>query len=221
MSRSQNTELINPSKKFIEWKSDKKAFQYYDKEKEENVEVKLPVRFLVLDTLSTIKGFSDTDQSGFWSNEVRDIKIEPFTVRTKKGECAKGLYENIMGGRDMTGAKYYQSVYAMIKEGKEFIMVNFQIGGSALGQWIEFRKKNKIYEGAIEVETTIEGTKGKTIYNMPVFTKISTTPESDEQAKKMDAELQEYLTAYFKKNHTVVETETISKVTKGDAPDPI
>src|ERR1035438_2675011 len=186
MSRNNNTEIINPAKHFIEWKSDKKDFQYYNKETETSVEVKLPVRFLVLDTLSTIKGFSDTDQSGFWSNEVRDIKIEQFTVRTKKGECAKGLYENIMGGRDMTGAKYYQSVYAIMKEGKEFIMVNFQIGGSALGQWIEFRKKNKIYDGAIEVKTTIEGTKGKTVYNMPVFTKIATTPESDTQAKKMD-----------------------------------
>jgi len=227
MSRSNNTELINPAKRFLEWKSDKKCFQYYDKEKINpdtkeqgvNVEVKLPLKFLVLDTLSTIKGYSDSDQSGFWSNEIRDLKIEPFVVKTKKGECAKGLYDHIMGGRDMTGAKYCQSVYVMMKEGfaknQITFIANIQIMGSALGQWIEFRKKNKIFEGAIEVlKETVEGTKGKTVYNMPIFKKIPTTPESDEQAKKLDIELQEYLTKYFKQRNTVVETEVIEKATK-------
>jgi len=218
MSRSNNTELQNPAKRFIEWKSDKKCFVYYDKEKAEQVEIKLPVRFLALDTLSTIKGYSDNDNSGFWSNEIRDLKNESLIVKTQKGECAKGLYENIMGNKDMTGAKYYQSLYAMMKEGKDYIMVNFQIGGSALGQWIEFRKKNKIFDGAIEIKTMIEGSKGKTVYNMPVFTKIPVTEEAETNAKEMDQELQEYLTAYFRKNHTAV--ETIAHVTRGDAPEP-
>ena len=227
MSRTINNEVINPAKHFLSWKSDKKCFEYYDKEKINpetkehgvNVEIKLPFKFLVLDTLSTIKGWSDADQSGFWSNEVRDIKAEPFSVKTKKGECAKGLYENIMAARDMTGARYCQSVYIMMKEGKEMIMANIQIIGAALGQWIEFRKKNKIFTGAVEVKTCIEGTKGKTVYNMPVFTKIDTTPETNEQANKMDSELQEYLSGYFKNRKSVIETEVIDKVVRQEEPD--
>ncbi len=211
MSRSCNNEVINPSKFFLEWKSEKKCFQYWDKDKEENVLISLPFKFLVVDTLSTIKGYSKTDESGFWSNEVRNLKTEMFTVKTKKGECAKGLYENIMGVKDMKGSKYCQSVYIMMKQGTDTFIANIQMQGSALGQWIEFHKKEKIYEGAIQVKTSIEGVNGTTTYNMPVFEKITTTPESDEQAKKMDIELQEYLTAYFKRNNTVKEEEDIAQ----------
>ena len=42
MSRSNNTELINPAKRFYEWNGDKGGFRYFDKqlgEKGERIEV--------------------------------------------------------------------------------------------------------------------------------------------------------------------------------------
>jgi hypothetical protein len=199
MSRSNNTELKNPATKFIEWKSEKKHFQYFDKQAEKNIDIKLPFKFLVLDTLSTIKGYSDIDKSGFWSNEIRDIKHDELIVRTKKGTCYKGLYDGLAGARDCTGSKYCQSVYIALKTKDGMEIANIQILGAALGQWIDFRKKNNIMEGAIEVSEFESGKKGKTEYNMPVFKKIATTKESDEEAKKLDKILQEYLSLYFKK----------------------
>jgi hypothetical protein len=200
MSRSNNTEIVNPSKRFYRWNGESGGFQYYDKQTEKRVDVPLPFQFLVLDTLATVRGFNDADQSGYWSNEVRDIKKDILTVRTSKGICAKGLYESVITDRACTGAKFCQSVYVAVKaDDGSLEIANIQMVGSALGAWIEFRKKNKVFDGAIAVKTMIEGKKGKTTYQIPVFQKIETTPETDEIAKDLDKELQEYLSAYMKK----------------------
>jgi hypothetical protein len=200
MSRSNNTDLKNPATKFIEWSGSKGTFKHYDKETESNIENKLPFRFLILDCLSCIRGYSDADQSGFWSNEVRSTKTDELVVRTKKGICFKGLYENLAGARDCTGTKYCQSVYVAIQDGKEYKIACLQFTGAALGAWIDFRKKNKVYDGAVEVAEMIEGKKGATVYQIPVFKMITTKPETDELAKKLDTELQEYFTLYFDKS---------------------
>lgn len=202
MSRSNQIEIKNPSTRFFEWKGEG-GFKYFDKsigEKGKNVDMPLPFTFLVLDCLSTIKGFSDADQSGFWSNEVRDLKTEPFTVRSKKGICAKGLYENVIADRRIIGAKYCQSVYIGYLDGQDLVIGNLQLTGAALSSWIDFRKKAKIYEGAIKVAKWIDCKKGATNYTTPVFEMIAVKPETDEKAKVLDKELQAYLTLYFAKN---------------------
>lgn len=207
MSRSNNVEIKNPADKFFEWKGEG-GFKYFDKskgEKGENVNITLPFHFLVLDCLSTIKGFSDADQSGYWSNEVRDLKTENFTVRNKKGICAKGLYEAVINDRRINGAKYCQSVYIGYLDGTELRLGNLQLTGAALGAWIDFRKKNKVYEGAIKVAKWLDCKKGKTDYTTPVFEMIAVKPETDEKAKELDKELQKYLTLYFAKNKEQVE----------------
>ena len=50
------TPQSNPSTKFIEWKSNDKAFEYYDKETSSKVAIPLPFKFLVLDELHAVKG---------------------------------------------------------------------------------------------------------------------------------------------------------------------
>lgn len=237
MSRSNNTELTNPSKRFFEWNGDAVGFKYFDKtlgEKGEKVPVPLPFRFLVLDTLSCIKGFSDADQSGYWSNEIRDIKTDELVVRTKKGIAAKGVYEKVISLPDTTGSKYCQSVYIGYMLGDKMEICNIAIVGAALGAWIEFRKKNKskIYEGAVTVNEMLDGKKGNTNYKIPVFKMIDITPEKENQAKELDKELQTFLSLYLKKNATTSieqtsETIAIKEVAKeeinvpsmaGDAP---
>ena len=209
MSRSNNIEIKNPANKFFEWKGEG-GFKYFDKskgEKGENVNMPLPFTFLVLDCLSTIKGYSDADQSGFWSNEVCDLKTEPFTVRSKKGICAKGLYDAVISDRRINGAKYCQSVYIGYLDGQDLVIGNLQLTGAALSSWIDFRKKAKIYEGTVKVAKWIDCKKGATNYTTPVFEMLEVKPETDEKAKVLDKELQAYLTLYFAKNkEQVIET---------------
>lgn len=122
MSRSNNTEISNPANRFFEWSGSEGKIKYYDKEKKENIYIDLPFVFLVLDVLTTIKGYSDEDESGIWANEIRNLKTEELTVRTKHGIKAKGLYEEV---KNVLGAKYSQSVYIAYKDGGELKIGNF------------------------------------------------------------------------------------------------
>lgn len=208
MSRSNPNEMserpTNPSVRFIDWDSDNKQFKYYDKETKQNVPIKLPFSFLVLDTLATIKGWSNESDSGIWSNEIKNIKTDILTVMTKKGVEAKGTYEQIKG--KVSGSKYCQSVYIAYPENKVWQIANIQMKGAALGSWIEFcspdkksgNKRPDLLNGAVQVKSTEEGKVGKIVFNKPVFTYIETVPaEVQEKALVLDKELQEYLVKYF------------------------
>jgi hypothetical protein len=205
MSRSNNTEIINPAKFFYEWVGSKGCIKYFDKskgEKGEQVFLQLPFTFLVLDRLSTIKGFSDADQSGFWSNEVRDLKKEVFNVRTKKGLVASGLYSTMAPILNQ-GASYCQSVYIAVKDEKgNFQICNFGFHGSAIGEWINLCKGKDIYKYAITIASAAPMTKGATKYFIPVF-KVNPKIAESTEAKciELDKELQEYMKAYFARNN--------------------
>lgn len=198
MSRSHNTELHNPSVRNFEWNGESGGFRYFDKslgEKGERVQVDLPFRFLALDCLNTIRGYDDRNQSGYWANEVRNIKTDKLIVRNKKGVVFEGLYADLRE----TGTKYCQSVYIAFYKDDKLVIGNLALTGAALSAWIDFRKKAKIYEGAIQVKEMIEGRKGKTVYQTPVFQMITVKEETEQQAIELDKELQEYLKAYFER----------------------
>lgn len=216
MSRSNNTEIINPSKRFFEWVGSKGCLKYFDKsrgEKGENVFLDLPFTFLVLDRLATIKGFSDNDQSGFWSNEVRNIKTEPFIVKTKKGEVANGLYSTLANVLNQ-GACYCQSVYiAFFDENKVLQIGNFQIHGSAIGAWIEFSKKKNIFKSAISITGASKAKKGITEYYIPVYELKDVSESTEAEAIQLDKELQEYLKTYFNRSSPAPEISQEQTVT--------
>lgn len=211
MSRSNNNEVKNPAQVFFEWAGGKGIITYFDKEageKGEKVEVKLPFSFLVLDLLSCIAGFSEADNSGFWSNEIRDTRNEKLTVRTKKGIIGEGLYNSpAIDKAKLAGAQYAQSVYiAFYDANKDLIIGNIKFTGSAIGPWIEFRKKNDIYASAVTINKNPEvKIKGATRYFEPSFTLKEITPEANEKAIDLDKQLQEYLKAYFKRNETEIQ----------------
>ncbi len=206
MSRSNNTEIVNPAKFFYEWVGSKGCLKYFDKsigEKGEQVMVQLPFTFLVLDRLSSIRGFSDDDQSGFWSNEIRDIKKEKFTVRTKKGIVATDYYSNLAPVLNL-GACYSQSVYIAVKDKDGKLRIcNFAIHGSAIGEWINLCKGKDIYKYAVTIASAAPMKKGATSYFIPVF-KLNPViaPDTEQKAVELDKELQEYLNAYFNRNRS-------------------
>ena len=206
MSRSNNTEIINPAIRFFEWSGDKGVFKYYDKETKENVDVALPFNFLVLDQLSTISGWDDAAGSGFWANEVRDLNTQVLRVRNKNGLVEENLYKNLNCVKD--GAEYAKSIYIAFFVDKNTLAIgNLKLRGSGLS-WIDFANKNRadILKKAITVATTEDGQKGKTKFKIPVFTLKDVSPETDAKATELDIILQEYLTAYFAKSGAEVAT---------------
>lgn len=220
MSRSNIEEQIkNPATVFMEWSGSKGCLKYWDKEageKGEEIMVKLPFSFIVLDKLSTISGFSDADKSGYWSNEVRDTRTDILTVRTKKGVVAEGLYSTFAPIK-AAGACYAQSLYiAYYNKDKELIIGNLKLSGSAIGPWIDFTDNNDIYKIAVTISGAEPKKKGNTNYFEPVFTPKEITPETNEKAIELDKILQEYLTAYFKRGKAQPPADVVTEKQKED-----
>ena len=209
MSRSQPTNtLVNPAKKYLDWDSENGQFKYYNKETKENVAVKLPVKFYVLDELATVKGFSDKHQGGMWSNEVKNITTQKLKVQGKGKDgklfqVAEGLYSEIKDALVAAGGKYTRSLYvAMLNNEEEYEIVNFQLKGAAFSGWLDFCNENKgaVMTDEITCKDFKREKKGATKYTIPVFTSETASEEGNEAAIKLDIELQEYLSKYFEKS---------------------
>ena len=201
MSRSNSdleTQLVTPCKKFFKWSSQNKMFEFYDKETKKNIPQPIPFTFIVLDSLVAVGGFSDSEQAGYYSNEVRDMMKDPFAVRLgKKGVVCTGLYnDKIKGHAEM---EFVQSVYIAYKEGDKMEIGNIHFRGASVGAFFEFKKANDLMKIAVNVSSTVEGKKGSVTFNMPVFKALPLSDASDASATALDVILQEYLVKYFKK----------------------
>ena len=197
MSRFGQQEVRNPATKFLKWSGGEGNLQYWDKAAEQNVVVKLPVAFLVLDVLTTIKGWSDEAGSSIWSNEIRRTGTEKLVVRTKAGILGEGYYKDIKDHIKAKGAKFTQSVYAAMKGENGLELVNFQFKGSALSPWIDFQNAKGVYMGAVAITEAIEEKKGTTTYYSPVFSQRAVSDETNEAARPLHDQLQEYLKHYL------------------------
>lgn len=218
MSLSNNTDLKSPANRYFEWSSTDKAVKWYDKEAKENVLVELPFTFIVLDMLSTVKGFSDADGGGIWSNEVRDTRKDILTVRTKRGIKAQGTYQDVKGS--VEGARYCRSVYiAYRNDDGELTIGNFQMHGTANAEWIEFGKQTKVYGTAIQVIGSEERKKGSNKFHAPVFATVSASDETIAQAVELDKELQVYLKAYLNREQEATHDDYSGMVDDEYAPD--
>lgn len=201
-----NTPQSNPATKFFDWKSNDKCFSYYDKEKQENVLVPLPFKFLVLDELHAIKGWNDATSSGIFSNEVKFISKETMTVKPFKGnEIAKGLYKDIKDKVVSAGGYYVKSIYVMLEDGT---LANIQLKGSAVQKWGEFTQKtrNRLPDEWVIVSKSVEGRKGAVKFHTPEFAfERSISDSESDLADEAFNTLETYLKAYLVKAEPVVE----------------
>lgn len=182
----------SPVTKYVTWSSNDKCFSYYDKEKKENILLKLPIKIIHFRDFASVKGFHDASQSSIYSNEVSSVKNEQLIVRSfKGGELIKGLYADIKLRLKEIGGKYNMSMYAMLN-GE---LVNLSIGGAILQHWSDFSKENrgKFLTNYITIESALELKKGSVKYSVPVF-KLGETIDSKMSvtADELDDSLLEY-----------------------------
>lgn len=199
MSRSNRTDLPNPAKRFFEWSPQKGILQYYDKEAKENVTVKTPFSFMVLDEVSQIGGGTKRNGvfEGFWSNAVKNLQTQELIVKSKAGIEGRGLYADL---KDKKGFNFVKGLYIAYHEGDDLTIGYIKFKGSSLGAWFDYTKTHKdIYAGAITIQgpsDVIKGEQGD--YYLPVFVhKPTVTDESEAAAQDLDRELQEFLARYF------------------------
>lgn len=205
---------VNPTSKFLEWKSNNKSFSYYDKETKQNVEVKLPITFIVLEEYHCIKGFSDSDQTGIYSNQVLQIGTEEMEVRSYKGRIiAKGLYKDIKGAVNAAGGNYHKSIYAVTKEGE---LINISLKGAAVSKWSKLVEKGawkRLSDEWISIESAEDHKKGMVKYSTPNFVFNTSLSENEFKTVKAKAtELENYLTTYFAKDVVVEDVAELDGV---------
>jgi len=160
----------NPATKFLEWKSNDKCFEYWDKSKTENVKVEVPFKFMFLEHFHTIKGWHDASSSRIFSNEVKFISKEPLKVKSfKGGDIAEGIYGEIRLNILDAGGKYHRSVYVVDTNGD---IINLQLKGAVVAAYSDFLNENEnAVEGAwCEIKTVTDHKKGATKYSTPDFT---------------------------------------------------
>lgn len=188
----------NPAKHFLKVKSGKVS--YYDKESAENVEVPVPFEFIVLDQLATVKGWSDQDESGYWSNEVKSVGKDVLNVRTKAGLKASGIWRDIKGDVAVAGAKYHSSIYVAAKGRDGLEIQNLSLTGAALNAWIEFTQKTNLKTNKVVLSGWSDGKKGAVSYKIPVFEAVALEDGELEEAKERARELKAYHEQYFSYN---------------------
>jgi len=196
----------NPATKFIDWKSNDKCFEFYNKETQTKVQINLPFKFLVLDELHTIKGWNDATSSGIFSNEVKFISKQVITVKPFKGnEIAKGLYKDIKEKIVAAGGHYVKSIYIMLEDGT---LANLQLKGSAVQEWGLFTQKtrSRLADEWVIVKSTKDGKKGAVKFSMPEFSFEKSLSEAEaEMADDCFNILEAYLKTYLTKADPVVE----------------
>lgn len=207
MSRSNKSNnssgSSNPCKIFIEWKNGE--FTYYDRDKESNVSLGHKITFLVLDNLSTIKGWDEKSSSSIYSNEVRDTREDILKVRSfKGGDMVSGLYSDIKDKVSSLGGNYYGSTYVAMKIDGHLTLCNIQLKGATLWEWSEFKSSNSVelYTKAVVVTGFEDRKKGAIKYKVPVFSLGDVSEKTDKEATKLDEVLQEYLEEYLGSSST-------------------
>lgn len=203
-----NPKAVNPATKFIEFKGDTGEFLYYDKVTEQKVKIEMPIHFVVLDELSSIKGYNQKIGVGIYSNEIRYIKDEVLNVRSFKGGIQiVGKYQDIKDAALREGGKYCKSVYAMLITGKDqYELVNFQFHGASFSGtsdtsrsgWIGKKFNNEVY--GVTCKETEQGQNGAVKFVAPIFEpgwKLDTRPDVLQAAMEMDKKLQAYLKTYL------------------------
>lgn len=215
MSRSNPTEgAKNPSTRWFEWAggADGGFVRWYDKDAEKHIKVDGPFIFLVLDELSTVKGWHEPSESSIYANEVRDLRQDALVVKSfKGGELASGLYADIKDKIVAKGGHYHASVYVAYRDGEELKIGNLGLKGAALGAWMDFKKAagskkdgngksvRAYYVDAVAITDFEQAKKGGTVYRVPKFALKPVSEATNQQAAGLDAELQAYFADYLKR----------------------
>lgn len=212
MGRGIQTSQSNPATKWIEWqaKEGRGFFTYFDKESnEEDKNVRLDsLTFLVLDRVGTVTGFNESSNSGIYSNQVRNTTSETLSVKAfnLQEPIAEGLWKEIKDKVTVKGGKFTANIYAAIKtEGGALEMVCVQFKGFALHAWTEFEKKSgqNINTMAVKWAGKKQGKKGAIVYEIPEFSLVKVSDDTNAEADKLYEELKVYLTAATANNVTV------------------
>ena len=198
MSRSTTKQegSSHPCQVWYEWSGKNGNLKNYDKATESNIETKAPFKFMLLDIFSVIKGWSEINSSGIYSNETKTTGKTPFVVRAYKGgTLVEGLYKDIKDKIKAVGGTYNKNLYISTIIDGETKICSLVLKGASLSAWVTFSDENKgeLYNKAIVISGSVTGKKGAVTFQTPNFELVEATEAEKEVANGLDVILQQYL----------------------------
>lgn len=160
----------SPIKKYISFSGSTGKINYYDKSRPEGDKTLEfdELDIIVLDTRSSVSGFSESHQGGIVSNMVADTTKETLKVvafsNGKPQDIAEGIYKEIKSDIKDAGGKFTTNVIALADLGDGMEMVNVQLSGAALNSWIDFTTDNpneSYYDNVIKLSKGALSKRGK------------------------------------------------------------
>ena len=207
-----NPREASPVRKYFRLKGGTGEVTNWDKAASQEVKHSLPFRFVVLDTLTTVGGFSESAGSGIYANEVRNTTTDILRVRTKNGVLMEGPYSEIKEKLKAAGGKYAASSYIAYKEGDEWALGNIQFIGASLSAWLDYTRGVRITsDPGVAITGFEQRTKGRTEYHVPTFERLKVSDETLAAAVELDKVLQEYLDGSLKARAEAIEQEVKSE----------
>ncbi len=231
MSRSKPSSggLPSPVTKYFQVNTggDNPGICWYDKNTDATVPFGTPFQFLLLDELATIEGWHEASGSGIWSNEVRDTRAEPFTVRNfaSNSVLVQGTYAQIKEKLAVLGGRYAASIYfAYLEKDPVALRIgHFKLKGAALSSWMDFKSNCPVsggvkdyYTEAVRIVGFKPGKKGSVRYSTPQFELARVGDAAKAQAIALDKQLQEYLENRYA-SRTAVDTAVAREPGSDDA----
>jgi hypothetical protein len=193
----------SPAKVFHRWKGGEGKLIHWDGTVENTeggqgaeVEAKLPFKFAVLEQTRRISGFAPQGTGvRFYSNEAVAYDDE-LRVMRKEGdkpaeEVIKGKYAEIKDKLPQ-GARLAVQLYVYNPETEQIECITCQ--GASLGAFIEFSKKNRIYENYVSMKKGEETKNGAVTFFPPEYTVAEAyTKEDKDVLQKADDAISEFL----------------------------
>lgn len=211
MSRSEqgnSNRTASPMQMYLEFKGDRGVFSRWDSDLKANVEYD-EVKFAFMDSRATITGWNDENQARIYSNLVKFVKEEPFVVKAKNVELAKGVYKDIKDQVGKVGGKFTTNLFVLAKFDGEWVPTVLQLHSTTLSNWsdyVEATSLKKVYGQLITIKRAKDQMKKGKIVWYPLEISGEDLPEDvTAKADEFDADqLRPYLNQY-----TVPAPETV------------
>lgn len=192
---NKEVSISSPVKRYYYWSGSEGKLTYWDSQKGEKVTEELPFKFIPIDQLSCVEGFSIKHDRGFRSNEVKSTAKEELEVKINGGATiARGLYSDIKDQVEKLGGKYHRSIYGVQLIDGNLEIINIRFKGAAMSSWLNFDRSTKMSIDGLELTITRSDMKktGKVEYYEPQFSAQKPSEEDHAKAVELDIELQEY-----------------------------
>jgi hypothetical protein len=135
----------SPIKKYVSFSGSTGMFSYYDKSKEEKVEVE-EVKMTVLDVRVSVSGYNQDSKETITSNMISNqgdeiLKVVGFKDK-KPRIIAEGLYKDIKEDVKVAKGKFTSNIIGLADLGDGEEIINLQLSGVSLGGWIEYASEH-------------------------------------------------------------------------------